>query len=127
MKDFDTAVTKNPSYATAYVQKANELINLGRPWEAPVLIKFAISLKMADQYLGFAYWVLGRAYFFMAEFSSAIPWLAKSVHKKDDLTYNRIFLISAYALAGRDTDAKKELDDFNGRYPRLRRRTYTGK
>jgi adenylate cyclase len=118
LKDFDKAVTKNTSYAAAYVQKANELINLGRPWEAPGLVRFAIlSLKLADQYLGSAYWVLGRAYFFMAEFSSAIPWLKKSVESRGDLTYNRIFLISAYALAGRRTDAIEALGYFNGRFP----------
>jgi tetratricopeptide (TPR) repeat protein len=44
---------------------------------------------------------MGRAYFHSGDYENAIPWLQKSVRIRDNVWYNRAYLISAYALTGR--------------------------
>ena len=113
---FDQALALNPNYVFAYTQKANELINVGRPAEAPKLVHKAIALSPRDPFLGIFYWTIGRAYFFTREYKKAIEWLEKSVNVRPNLTYNRLFLISAYALVGNEAEAQKDLLDFSRLY-----------
>ena len=76
---FSQALKLNPNFARAYAQKANELINLGRPGEASPLVEKAIKLSPRDPSLGVFYWNLGRANFFANQPREAIPWLRKAV------------------------------------------------
>jgi adenylate cyclase len=114
---FDQALALNPNFAFAYTQKANELINVGRPGEAPKLVQKAIALSPRDPFLGAFYWTVGRAYFFTREYEKAIGWLERSVNVQPNLTYNKLFLISAYALVGRQAEAQKAFANFSLRYP----------
>jgi adenylate cyclase len=112
LRDFDEAIRLNPNFAHGYVQKANELINLGRPDQAPSLVETAISLSPRDPGLGVFYWNIGRAHFFAAKYVEAIPWLQKAVDARPNLWYNWTYLISAQALVGRLDRAREEMTKF---------------
>ena len=98
---FDRAVQLDPNFARAYSQKANQLVMVGRPNEAPSLVLKAITLSPRDPYIGGFYWVLGRAYFVMRDYENAIVWLRKSVEVLPNIWFNRAYLLAAYAHTGR--------------------------
>lgn len=98
---FDRAVQLDPNFARAYAQKANQLVMVGRPKEAPPLVLKAIALSPRDPVIGVFYWILGRAYFVLKNYDDAIVWLRKSVELLPTVFYNRAYLLAAYALTGR--------------------------
>jgi class 3 adenylate cyclase/TolB-like protein/Tfp pilus assembly protein PilF len=110
---FAEALRLNRNFARGYAQQANELINLGRPDEAPPMVEKAIRLSPRDPSLGVFYWNLGRANFFADRYHAAIPWLQKAVELRPNLWHNWLYLVSAYALTGEDRDARKILAEFN--------------
>jgi adenylate cyclase len=110
---FAQALRLNRNFARGYVQEANELINLGRPDEAPPLVEKAIRLSPRDPSLGVFYWNLGRANFFANRHREAIPWLQKAVELRPNLWHNWLYLASAHALTGEDREARKILAEFN--------------
>jgi adenylate cyclase len=116
---FERTIDRNPGFARAYAQKANELINVGRPDQAPPLVRKAISLTPAGSLaLGMFYWIIGRAYFFMERPDQAIEWLEKSVEVRPNIWYNRLYLVSAYALStDKRAEAAQALGDFDDRFP----------
>ena len=113
LEAFDRAIQLNPSYARAYAQKANQLINIGRPQQSPPLGEKAIKLSPYDPSLGQFYWIIGRAFFYMGNSVEAISWLRKSVEVRPNLWYNRLFLVSALYHSGQRERATKALDEFN--------------
>jgi adenylate cyclase len=98
---FDRAVQLEPYSAHALTERANQLVMVGRPTEAPPLVLRAITLSPRDPYIGTFYWVLGRTYFVMRNYDDAIVWLRKAVEISPYVWYNRAYLLAAYALAGR--------------------------
>jgi tetratricopeptide (TPR) repeat protein len=98
---FDRAVQLDPNFARAYSQKANQLVMVRRPKEAPPLVLKAINFSPLDPYIGGFYWVIGRAYFVMRDYENAIVWLRKSVEVLPNVWFNRAYLLAAYALTGR--------------------------
>lgn len=113
---FDRVLQLDPNFARGYAQKANQLVMLGRPKEAPPLVMKAISLSPRDPYLGMFYWVIGRAYFVTNDYEDAIVWLRKSVQMSPDRWYSRAYLLSAYKLADRNEEAKIALSEFNASF-----------
>jgi tetratricopeptide (TPR) repeat protein len=111
---FAHAVKLNQNFARGYVQEADELINAGRPAEAPPLVRKAIVLSPRDPSLGVFYWNLGRASFFSNRYHDAIPWLRKAVELRPNLWHNWLYLVSAYALLGEEGEARNVLAEFNG-------------
>lgn len=114
---FGQALELDPNFTRAYAQKANELINVGRPTEAPPLVMKAIALSPLDPSLGVFYWIIGRAYFFAGHYVDAIDWLQKSVEARPNLWYNRLYLVAAFALSQRGADARTALSEFDNRFP----------
>jgi TolB-like protein/class 3 adenylate cyclase/Tfp pilus assembly protein PilF len=113
---FSQALRLNPNFTRAYAQKANELINVGRPTEAPPLVMRAIELSPLDPSIGVFYWIIGRANFFAGDYADAIDWLQRSVEARPNLWYNRLYLVAAYALSDHTADARKALSEFNNRF-----------
>ena len=107
------AVEVNPNLPRALAEKANQLTALGRPADALPLVEKAIKLSPRDPALGGFYWIIGRAHFVSGDYRSAIKWLEKSVELRPNDWYNRLYLVSAYALDLRKDQAKKVLQDFN--------------
>ncbi len=117
LEAFSRAVELDRNFAFAYAHKANELILVGRPTEAPPLVEQAIRLSPHDPSIGVFYWIIGRAYFFTGQYHQAIPWLRKSVGTRPNLWFNRLYLVSACALADMPAEATRALSDFNRRFP----------
>jgi len=113
LEAFRLALRLNANFARAYAQEGNELVNVGRPAEAPPLVEMAIRLSPLDPSLGQFYWILGRAHFFAGDYHSAAGWLQKSIEVRPNLWYNRLYLVSAYELSGHADLANKVLREFN--------------
>jgi adenylate cyclase len=110
---FGQALNFNPNFARAYAQQAAQLVNVGRPNEAPPLVEKAIKLSPRDPSLGVFYWILGRAAFFSTDYNEAVTALKKSVELRKNLWYNRLYLASAHALIGNLDQAHKVLSEFD--------------
>jgi adenylate cyclase len=115
LESFEQARRLNPNYALAYAHNANQLIIIGRPNEAPALVTQAINISPRDPSLGFFYHIMGRAYFHTGDYKNAIPWLEKSVRVRDNVWYNRVYLISAYALTGR-SEVNASLSEYREKF-----------
>jgi class 3 adenylate cyclase/TolB-like protein/Tfp pilus assembly protein PilF len=113
---FDRAVQLDRNSARANAQKANQLVMVGRPKEAPPLVLKAIALSPGDPYVGTFYWVIGRAYFVMQDYDDAIAWLRRAVEVRPNVWYNRAYLLAAYAHLGRheQPEGRTALSDYNG-------------
>jgi adenylate cyclase len=112
---FTRAVELDPNLARAYAEKGNELTRAGRPSEAIPLAEKAIKLSPRDPALGGFYWIIGRAHFYMGRYPDAIPWLQQSIAVRPNMWYNRLYLVSAYALSDHNEEALKVLQEFNSR------------
>ncbi len=112
LEAFTRAFELDPSLTRALAEKANELTLVGRPAEAPALVETAIKLSPGDPSLGGFYWVIGRAHFYSGDYRDAIPWLQKSVGLRPDDWFNRLYLVSAYALDTQMDEAKRVLREF---------------
>jgi tetratricopeptide (TPR) repeat protein len=113
---FNRALEINPNYARAYAQKGNELINVGRPGDAPPLAERAIKLSPRDPSIGIFYWIIGKAYFFGGSYRDAIPWLRRSVEVRPNLWYSNLYLVGAHSLIGENATARKILNEFHSRF-----------
>lgn len=114
---FERALALDPNLALAYAQKANQLVLTGHPKEAPPLVLKAIRLSPRDPARSVFSWVLGRAYFAMGNYDDAIVWLRRAVEERRTVWFSRAHLVSAFALAGKQTEAVDALNDFNGALP----------
>jgi len=115
---FGKTIDLDPGFIRAYAQKANELINVGRPGEAPSLVRHAIAhTRPGNIALGMFYWIIGRAYFFMGRPQDAAEWFTKSVEIRRNLWYNRLYLVSSYAFSREGEKAAAALRDFDVRFP----------
>jgi TolB-like protein/Tfp pilus assembly protein PilF len=117
LEAFSRAIELDRNFASAYANKGNELSLVGRPAEAPPLVEQAIRLSPHDPTIGLFYWIIGRAHFFSGQHHQAIPWLRKSVEAKPNLWYNRLYLVSACALADMPEQATRALSEFNRLFP----------
>jgi adenylate cyclase len=113
LEAFSRALELNPNLPRGLAEKANELVLLGRPAEAPALAEQAIMLSPRDPSLGGFYWIIGRAHFFAADYSNAITWLRKAVALRPNDWFNQLYLVSAYALDHQQDEAKRVLQEFN--------------
>jgi adenylate cyclase len=112
LEAFSRALELNPNLSRALAEKGNQLIFIGRPAEAPPLVEQAIKLSPRDPALGGFYWIIGKAHFFAGSYGEAIPWLRKSVALRPNDWYNRLYLVSAYALDRQLDEAKNVLQEF---------------
>lgn len=113
LEAFSRAAEVNPNFPRALAEKANQLTSLGRPADVPQLVEKAIKLSPRDPALGGFYWIIGKAHFVSGDYPKAIVWLRKSVELRPNDWYNRLYLVSAYALDRQKDEAKKVLHEFN--------------
>jgi adenylate cyclase len=112
--EFEAAAAADPQYNFPHfhAQTANQYINVGDPARALPVVTQAIEHNGSDPSIGVFYWIKGRAYFFMPDYDNAIEWLERSVGVRPNLWYNRLYLVSAYALRNRTGEAQTALDNF---------------
>jgi adenylate cyclase len=113
LEAFSRAVELNPNLPRALAEKGDALTLLGRPEEAPPLVEQAIRLSPRDPALGGFYWINGKAHFVAGNYSKAITWLRQSVALRPNDWYNRLYLVSAYALDDQLDEAKRVLREFS--------------
>jgi TolB-like protein/Tfp pilus assembly protein PilF len=116
LEAFSRAIELDRNFAYAYAQKGNELILVGRPAEAPPFVDQAMRLSPHDPSIGMFHWIIGRANFFTGKYDEAIPWFRKSIETRPNLWFNRLYLVSAYALVNMPEQATRALSDFNRRF-----------
>jgi TolB-like protein/class 3 adenylate cyclase len=120
---FEEAIRRNPNFASAHAQMANQLVFLGRPTQDAIdAAQKAIALSPKDRSLGVFYWIGGRAYFAGGDMQNAIEWLRRSVEERPNLWYSQAWLIAAYALSGRNDEAQSVLAVFTQRFPKYNTR-----
>jgi adenylate cyclase len=117
LEAFSRAIELDPNFAFAYAHKGSELIYVGRPAETPPLVEQALRLSPHDPHIGIFHWIVGRANFFTEQYDQAVLWLHRSVQARPNLWYNRLYLVSAYALLGKTEEAARALAEFNRRFP----------
>jgi len=117
LEAFSRAIELDRNFATAYANKGNQLILVGRPADAPALVEQAIRLSPHDPSIGMFYWIIGRSLFFTEQYRAAIPWFRKSVESRPNLWFNRLYLVSACILAETPEEARRALSEFNRRFP----------
>jgi adenylate cyclase len=109
---FSEASRIDPNLARSYAQAANEMVFLGDPNAAIPLADKAAELSPRDPSIGVFLWVKGRAYFTLGDYPKAITALEESVRVRPNLWFTQAWLIAAYALAGRDVEAKQAVQTF---------------
>jgi tetratricopeptide (TPR) repeat protein len=115
---FTQTIALNPNIPLAHAQRGAELIYTGSPEEALQPIETALRISRPDSpSRGMFYWYMGRALFFSGKYDDAVPWLRKSVEVRPNLWYNRLYLVSACALAEDKIGAETALCEFNARFP----------
>jgi adenylate cyclase len=128
----NAALELDPNLPIAYAHKANTLLYLGKPQDAPDLLAKARMLDPRDPDRGAFLWIEGRAYFTMAamqgttpvpktaleDYDKAIISLRQAVQENPQLWFPRVHLISAYALIGRleEKNAVAAVDDYRTRF-----------
>jgi TolB-like protein/cytochrome c-type biogenesis protein CcmH/NrfG len=113
LEAFSRAIELDRNFAFAYAHKGNQLTLVGRSAEAPPLVEQAIRLSPHDPSIGVFHWIIGRALFFTGQYEPAIPWFRKSVETRPNLWFNRLYLVSACALADMPEQATRALSEFN--------------
>jgi hypothetical protein len=61
--------------------------------------------------------IIGRSLFFTGRYREAIPWFRKSIATRPNLWFNRLYLVSACALADMPDEARRALSEFNRCFP----------
>jgi len=117
LEAFSRAIELDPNFAFAYAHKGSELNYVGRPAETTALVEQALRLSPHDPSIGIFHWIAGRANFFAGQYEQAISWLLRSVQTRPNVWYNRLYLVSAYALLGKAEEAARALTEFNRRFP----------
>jgi adenylate cyclase len=112
LSSFNDAIRIDPYLAKAYAQAGNEMVFLGNARGAIPLVEKATQLSPQDPSIGPFFWIKGRAYFILGDYPKAIEAFEESVRLRPNLWFNQAWLVAAYALSGRDTEARKALADF---------------
>ena len=117
LSSFTRSLEIDDSYARAWAQRGAELLYLGLPVQALPAVRKAIDLSKGSPIRGMFFWYLGRIKSFMGHYEDAIPWLRLSTELWPKVYYNHLYLVSAYALIGEERHARKELEEFNTKFP----------
>ena len=118
LASFTKSLEIDDAYARAHAQRGAELLYIGHPEEALCAVRKAIELTPPGHYtLGMFYWIMGRTHFFMQDYKETIPCLRRSIEMWPTLWYNRLYLVSAYALSGDIDNAHSELETFDSKFP----------
>jgi predicted Zn-dependent protease len=107
-------------------------LELGRPKETVKAVNHAIRLSPRDPVVGHWFAMIGMAQLHLGHFTEAVSWLARAVEADNSspTALQRVYFISALALAGRVMEARAALTEFRESNPSaniasLRNRAYS--
>jgi tetratricopeptide (TPR) repeat protein len=107
---FEETITYAPAtFSRVHAQKGEQLLYLGRFDEAIAAAEHAYNLNKQSTVRGYFFWVMGRAYFFKRDYTSACEWLQRSVEDWPGAWYNRAYLAAAHAHGGNRPQARRVL------------------
>lgn len=105
IREYETAISINPSLAPAYAALGGAKIRAGRSDEAFTPLQTAIRLSPHDPLLNIWYFYICHAYSHLAKDDEAIEWCRRSIGVKPFwMAY--VDLASAYAWTGRTEEAR---------------------
>jgi TolB-like protein/tetratricopeptide (TPR) repeat protein len=104
IREYEAAISINPSLAPAYVALGGAKIRAGRSEEAFTPLQTAIRLSPRDPLLNISYFYICHAYTHLAKDNDAIEWCRRSV-AVSPFWIAYVDLASAYAWTGRTGEA----------------------
>ena len=104
----EKAIAHDPNYANAHVLHATLLYYAGRPQEGLERIKRAMRLNPHHPY-NYPFH-MGQAYFILQQYQQAIEALERGLESNPSSERMRVWLAAAYALSGREDDARWEAE-----------------
>lgn len=102
------AIALDPNYANAHVLLATILYYTGQPQQGLELIKKAMRLNPHHPY-NYPFH-LGQAYFILGRYQEAIDAFEEGLETNPSSERLRVWLAAAYALSGRQADARWEVE-----------------
>ena len=104
IREYETAISINPSLAPAYASLGNAKIRAGRAEEAFSPLQTAIRLSPRDPLLNIWYFNICHAYTHLGQDDEAIEWCRRSV-AISPFWISYVDLASAYAWTGHNAEA----------------------
>ncbi|MGH7045863.1 MAG: hypothetical protein ACREE2_05665 [Stellaceae bacterium] len=95
LKDFQQAVTQDPSFARGHAQVGNQIALNGHPENSHEHFKNARTLSPNHPAMGYFDWAEGRAYYLEKNWVCAVKWLQQSVNELTTVSYNKKYLALA--------------------------------
>jgi len=114
---FERVIELNPNNPHGHGWRGAALLLLGHSAESLTPIDRAIRLSPRDSSLWIWQLFAGSAHLHMGQDGMAIEWLTRSLQGPNPNNFNRPFLASALANAGRIEEAKAEMARFRQRSP----------
>lgn len=109
LRSFSSAIKSSPSFAPAYAQAGNIEAQQGRIEDGLAKIRYAIELNPQDSAVGRWYMFAGQIELERDHFEAAVDWLSRAVAGMPRNARARASLAAAYALAGRMSDAARQV------------------
>ncbi len=114
---FQTVIGLNPNFAPGYAQLGAVETELGRPQATARLIEHALRLSPRDPSLGPWFAIAGMAELHSGHDQEAATWLTRAVDTGTPVALHHAYLASALALAGRISEARATLAEFQTAKP----------
>lgn len=119
LSQFQAALEINPNFPDGTRQLAETYLWAGRPVEAIAATEQFLKLSPRDPNLGIALWVQGYSLLLLGDTEKAIPLLENAVLRNGSFSGTHTLLAAAYALAGREADARASLAEAQRLSPTL--------
>ena len=126
LAQLNAAIESNPSFAEAYAEIGNVMINLGRAEDAFKPIELALRLDPLSNERFFWELYACMAHAYLAEWDQAIEWCEKSVVSNPALPWPYLDLAGAYGWLGRAAEANAAAAEFQKRFPGFTVQKYLG-
>jgi TolB-like protein/Tfp pilus assembly protein PilF len=110
IREYEAAISINPSLAPAYASLGNAKIRVGRAEEAFAPLETAVRLSPRDPLLNNWYFNICHAYTHLGQDAEAIEWCRRSV-AISPFWIAYVDLASAYAWTGQSADARAAVDE----------------
>ncbi len=115
LRNLDSALRLNASYADAYALKGGIYTYIGRPAEGVPLLRTALRLNPGAGSLYFL--LLGRAYYFLGDSEQARVNLDHALQRNSENLEARIYLAAVHSLAGQRDAAEWQVSEIRALEP----------